>query len=81
MVTSATIPARAYPTVIRPRQTTFFNPPPPIIEADRAEVIHRIRLVAGQMIPAVKVHLEYFSGVILKVGAKLHADIQVLGLF
>jgi hypothetical protein len=47
---------------------------------DRAEVIHRIRLVVGVMEPAVQVHLECFSDLMLNAGAKLHADVQVLGL-
>jgi hypothetical protein len=47
---------------------------------DRAEVIHRICLVVGEMEPAVQAELECFSDLIPKAGAKQHADIQVLGL-
>ena len=67
--------------MIRSLPATAFNPPPPIVGPDRAEVIHRIRPFAGQMVPAVQTHLECFSDLILKAGATLHADIQVLGLF
>lgn len=44
------------------------------------KLFNRMRLVAGQMKPAVQAHLECFQDLILKAGAKLHADIQVLGL-
>ena len=53
---------------------------PRILEPDRVEVIHRIRLIAGQMERAVQAHLECLPDLLLKAGAKLHADIQVLGL-
>ena len=44
-----------------PRHATVFNPLPTIKEPDRAEVIHRIRLVVGLMEPVVKARLEGFQ--------------------
>jgi hypothetical protein len=54
-------PILASPAVTQPQHAIVFNPPPTITGPDRAEVIHRIRLVVGLMEQVVKTQLEAFQ--------------------
>ena len=60
-VTSTSNPALACPAVTRPGMQPYSTSLPRSQGPDRAEVIHRIRLVVGLMEPVVKARLEGFQ--------------------
>lgn len=82
-----TLPVRVRDATNSARHPPVLSVPGSCVEAHGAQhllngrdVIHRIRLVVGLMDPAVQAHLECFPDLMLNAGAKLHSDIQVLGL-